>query len=509
MEAVERLRKLFRGHESAHGIYTVSAAGRGKKVSGKAETLAEPMTDQLWAEHLDGKNGLGVIPIREDSKASWGAIDVDQYPLDHKALIARIEDLKLPLVVCRSKSGGAHLYLFLSKAIPAGDVQDTLKEWASLLGHAGVEVFPKQRKLLVDQGDKGNWLNMPYEGTRKRQTLRYGFDAEGNALDLDAFLKWAESRVAKPKDLEARFEVEETSSPLPEAPPCLQALEKMGFPPGTRHDGLFNMAVYFRKAYPEGWEAKVEEAAQTTMRKLDSTPIPSGEIQTILKSARRKEYFYKCTQPPINSYCNKEVCRTRQHGVGGPRGVEIANVAKLCSDPPIWFLDVGGERLDLETDDLFTFRNFQRVCMERLNLIPPNRKQDAWHIELMGLLENVHEIAVPIEVKLAGQFQELIETFVGQRATASEQDEILLGRPWPNDEDGQTYFRLTDLETYIERRRVKGWTRPRIVHRLREIGASHSFAKIKSRGINLWAVPTPHETEEIKLPKEVKSDVPF
>ena len=45
-------------------------------------------------------------------------------------------------------------------------------ELAAGIGYGGVEIFPKQREVLVDRGDIGSWLNMPYfEG---ETSVRYG-----------------------------------------------------------------------------------------------------------------------------------------------------------------------------------------------------------------------------------------------------------------------------------------------------------------------------------------------
>ena len=41
---------------------------------------------ELVQSHLDGGNGVGSIPINEDNKCKFGALDIDQYPLDHAAL---------------------------------------------------------------------------------------------------------------------------------------------------------------------------------------------------------------------------------------------------------------------------------------------------------------------------------------------------------------------------------------------------------------------------------------
>ena len=50
------------------------------------------------------------------------------YNLKHHSLVQTIRKLKLPLIVCRSKSGGAHIFLFTTEFIPASLMQNTLKK---------------------------------------------------------------------------------------------------------------------------------------------------------------------------------------------------------------------------------------------------------------------------------------------------------------------------------------------------------------------------------------------
>src|ERR1039458_9974420 len=82
-----RFHALFAGCERAHGTYGAISLDKGRsdgKVKGQAATRREPLTDALWAQHLAGTYGVGVIPIRDDSTCTWGAIDVDVYAdLDH------------------------------------------------------------------------------------------------------------------------------------------------------------------------------------------------------------------------------------------------------------------------------------------------------------------------------------------------------------------------------------------------------------------------------------------
>jgi hypothetical protein len=93
--------------------------------------------------------------------------------LDHKGLIDRIRKLQLPLVVCRSKSGGAHLFLFSKEWVPAKTMQTTLNQIAAAMGYGGTEVFPKQVRLFLERGDVGNFLNLPYFDAESG--LRYAF----------------------------------------------------------------------------------------------------------------------------------------------------------------------------------------------------------------------------------------------------------------------------------------------------------------------------------------------
>ena len=146
---MERFRQIFTGLMRAHGCTYVDKKGAdGLKVKGKSFVKREPVTDDMWQKHLDGKDRLGVIPINDYNTCKWGCIDIDEYPLDHSKLVERIRHAKLPLVVCRSKSGGAHCFIFSTDWVPAKTMQSTLQHLASGLGYGGSEIFPKQIKLF-------------------------------------------------------------------------------------------------------------------------------------------------------------------------------------------------------------------------------------------------------------------------------------------------------------------------------------------------------------------------
>ena len=116
MSDATKFAAIFDGLKSAYGTFRIDSKKADGKNTGKASLLRNPRTTELWEGHLSGKgDSIGIIPINEDNQCVWGCIDIDQYPLDHKRLIEKIDQVGLPLVICRSKSGGAHCFLFAKK----------------------------------------------------------------------------------------------------------------------------------------------------------------------------------------------------------------------------------------------------------------------------------------------------------------------------------------------------------------------------------------------------------
>jgi hypothetical protein len=131
----EKFKQIFEGLKIAYGQYQKGERGENGKQGGKAFIVRGNVTDDLWENHLKGEGpALGIIPITENNTCRWGCIDIDKYNFDHALLVSNIRKLKLPLIVCRSKSGGAHVFLFTKEFIPAFLMQGTLKKISKILG---------------------------------------------------------------------------------------------------------------------------------------------------------------------------------------------------------------------------------------------------------------------------------------------------------------------------------------------------------------------------------------
>lgn len=481
---VNEFMTLFKGDNTAYGLYSTPASGvkEGKKLVGKAATIRKPVTVKLWDDHLFGEQGLGIIPIDKDSNVYFGAIDIDDYDVTPQRINQLVQQLELPLVVCRTKSGGSHCYCFVSEACEARTMQNKLREFASALGYGTAEIFPKQTEILAERGDIGQWINMPYFNAEF--TTRFALHpATDRAMSVEEFVVYASSKRISPVGL-AQFEIK-YSEELIGAPPCLQILTSQGFPDGTRNNGLFALGVYAIKAHPDDWEKKIEVYNNQFM----SPPLKSTEVQGVIKSLKKKEYEYPCKTEPIHAHCNLTKCRTCKFGVNTGTGLPaMGTLTKLDTDPPLWFIDiVGGGRLELTTDDLQQPLKFQKRCIEVLNVMPVVMKRDQWQLIVQQLLSNVSIISVPQDTSHKGVFFDLLEEFCTGRVQAKTWEDVLVGKPYQIDD--KHFFRLKDLMTFLELKKYTEFKRNRITMFLRDMDAQHDFKNISGKGTNLWSIP--------------------
>lgn len=496
----------FEGLDRAHGRFHTNDRERddGKK-QGRAEVIHSSPTPLLWEQHLEGKAGIGIFPLRDDGTCVWGCIDIDVYEgLDLKLLEKRINKLKLPLIVCRSKSGGAHVFLFTNTPVDATLVRAKLMEWAVVLGYSGVEVFPKQTRLASDN-DVGNWLNMPYfEGDR---TVRYAVKG-GKGIGVKAFINLADKMAVGEEALEA-VEVE-SHELLEDGPPCLQSLARSGFPEGQRNKGLFNLGVYARMRF--GDEELSQHIDEMNAAFLDP-PLGHKEVTAVSKSASKKKYFYTCNDQPIRAACNKQICLTRQFGVGTTNddpGVEIGGMVKLMTDPVTWIIEVNGMRIEVDTSTLISVGKFQRVVLEKLTVLMKPVKSSIWQRLIDSKLKECEEQEAPIDAGPIGVLMMHLEDFCTSYAKAEVKDELLQGKPWDNFEDNRTYFRSPDFQRYLEQQRFKGFDGRRLFTALRAIaGVKHKQYNIKGKNVQVWSVPQfPEMNDALDTPDVSREEEP-
>ena len=508
MSAAERMLAVFEGSEKGHGRTNVGPVGRNGKTEAKSFVIREPLTVEKMQAHIGGQQGVGAIPIKAGNVCKFGTLDIDVYDLDHAALNKKITQLKLPLFHCRSKSGGAHLYLFLEEWEPASIVREILEEMAAALGHSGCEVFPKQDTILDSEGDLGNFINLPYFNAE--ETMRYCLDKKNKAMTLDKFLDRAEKgRISMSKLSALQFGGDRKH--FTDGPYCLETISSQGPVTEYRNITMFNVGVYCRNKWPDDWK----DHHEGYNRILCEPPLPADEMVQLQKSLTRKEYYYQCDQCPLKDFCNKNMCRSRQYGIGSdaPDTPQIGGLTIMLSEPRLYFMDVNGKRVVLATDQLQHPSLWQRACMEQIDMMPPTPKASDWQQVINGMMATATKLDVPEELTFSGQFKEHLRSFCTSRIRAMSPAEMELNKPWT--ENGYTKFKIEGLMEYLKNRGFTQYTRAQVQDHIKKLNDTddcfghHAIRRDngKRSTLRVWWVPA-FDDSEVEL-EEPNYEIPF
>lgn len=462
---------LFRGADH-HGTYkpepTPVKPGEKISIRSTARMVYEPPTPDLWRLHLDGTRPLGICPLRSDDSCLFGAIDLDDRDTKHSELVARVRQKGLPLVVCRSKSGGAHLYVFLSEPMPAAALQRRLREFSDLLGFpAKTEIFPKQtRTAEIDKA--GGWLNAPY--FQGDETTRYAVKENGLAMSLPEFLDMAEGFALTPAQLVA-LEVppdRPTSARPPGADLTPDEFEKMlarwlrelaEAPHGTRDDKLMRVARDVGRC--SGVIAIDKPAAEWRARGV-WRELGKSDQEFDEQWKHNVEWGEKEGNPP----------RLPDGDGGDDRYPTIEKIVVLTGgEEELWRVTVANHGdITLPVKEVTNYYTFNLRCAEKLRKYFRHMKVDAWNDRIDAALVRAEFEAIPPDETVDGMMREQLRAFCMDKYRGDRIDELLLGKPIHVEDEDRIYFRFEDFEKFLRTgsSRFKNETRQRLGVLIRE-----------------------------------------
>ena len=486
--------RIFPGLNRAYGQFFITER-KGPKLDGYGKTIRESYEAKLWKEHLDGKTGLGVIPIDENNQCKWACLDVDDYSVDIEKISKQF--VKKNLLVCRSKSGGAHIFIFTKKPVSASSMINKLKDIVKRFGFVKYDLRPQQTKLL-NKEDVGSWLNMPYFGGE--QSDRYAI-YDGEVLTPEHFIKWVDKfAVDTLEEINLGFieKLNKSNEILPGGPPCLQELLSQGpLGEGSRNNGLFNIGVYLRKRFPEEWQDKLEEYNDEHL----DPPLKPREFTSVLNSLDKKKWNYKCKDSPINAVCNKTKCLTCEFGINDEGTMPILNsITKILTNPPQYFLTLSEKKVGpLSSKQVYSFIDFKQVVFENLDLLLPKINEKLWTETVNDLMGRVISVEAPKDSSNEGRLLDLLERFCTGSTSSTEIEDLLRGKAII--QETVTEFRINDFMEFLDRHRFKEFKLHEITAYLKNLGATHSGKKVKGKFTNTWSVPNfQMQTEDFKQP---------
>lgn len=495
MNDVERFVNLFSGLDRAYGQWAPT--------TGKVRFIKNPVTPKQWENHVKGVMGLGIVPITEDDTCTWGALDIDVDDIDHGKLVKLVKNFNLPLIVCRSKSGGAHCHTFINTPVKAEVLRKALAKFAAKLGFGQCEVFPKQDTL----GDGlGSWINLPYFAGN--ETNRYAVDDAGEPMSFEDFLVAAESLKESTTPKSLRAEAKDTKG----MPPCLSYFMVNGIPEGARNEILFNFAAFLKKSSPDHWEEEFMRINST----LPVKPLPNREAQTLIKSVAKKDYNYKCKVPLIANQCDRINCLTLDFGIRDNSHYHefiMGGITKITTDPPFWILDVNGTDVRLTTAQIFSFTSIRMRCMEVFGGMIPPMKDEEWRQLLQQKLSTVLAVQeAPKDAGETGRVMSGLMEFARMAGRSRKREDVAHGMPVldnmevidPSTEEKRksavVLFRSSDFIAYLQRKKIIAFLpNADLWAVLRDAGCGHIKVRVGKRIIQAWYLPlTPEQVEDIK-----------
>jgi len=521
---LDEFANLFRGNTRSYGRWIEEKGSNGTK--GKNITERGTYRHDNFRDHLEGNGtGIGVVPILDDGTCWWGCIDIDNHgsstDIDFDDLLERIDELKIPLVVCRSKGGGAHCYLFGVEPLRAGAVNKLLTKWAtdlnvySMATNGQVDIFPKQDRLAIgSDGEKalGNYVNLPYYNAAN--TIRYGVGRGFGNLSLQGFL----AMTALNKVTQAKVATMMNAGHS-EAPPCIQKILSDGAQDlGNRNNTMYSMVVYLKKARPDTYR---DDAVDINHRIFD-VPLDQSELKKVVNSASKRGYRYKCKEDPLKSLCDSKTCLKRRFGI--TRGEldemnaennlpEFSNLTKYVSDSNRYTFDINGITIKpVDSDTLMRFAAIRSKVYHDLSILMPVVTQKAWEGILQEMTANQIVVETPEEASPGGIIKARLEEFIsridltvdGKNPDFSDLDN---GLPVVREEYEATdefpasrvvLFRGMDFVEYLRKTRSEELKGSNLWMALKNnCNAYHSRVRTGHKVRNLWCVPIP----EIEPPK--------
>lgn len=501
----ERMAALF--------VSNTRSSGRLDPARGRMHTVYSALSVDDFAAHIGGKYGVGGVPIQDDDSCQWAAIDIDNHGEDEdiplKPLDEYIRSHNLPLIVCRSKSGGAHVYLFLDKPTPAPRIRAIMAQWAGELGYPKSEVFPKQARLGIGKDGKkqfGNWINLPYfEGDR---TNRYAIRPA--KLPLSSFLELAEKLRASDTLLRSSM-----TSAHPEAPPCVQKMYANGVAQGHRNEALYNVVVYLRKANPDGYEGLATDANASIFNK----PLSRAEAGRTIASAGRPDYGYRCNEEPIRSLCDRETCLKRKFGITPAdaerlNGVDalpnFANLIKYMSEPVRWELEIDSVRVtNVSTPQLLEFRSMRELIADRLTKLVPMIKPSEWERIMAPLMKEARIVETPDDASIAGTIRARLREFASKTDLTNrgknpdDRKALMRGLPVVQTitvegvEERCVCFKGQDFVNYLKRTKSEELKGVNLWMAVKDVGVRHVKIRVGDNSINVWTLPVKMVLQEI------------
>ena len=474
----KRYIKYFDGYREAYGLADFEhEEAKIAPESGKKRPVYrwnfEPLTEEIYNSHVEGKISIGIQPCNTDKEARLGVIDIDPKDyadFDKKFFIDKIQEFDLPLIPVESKSGGLHLWIFIDEFMSAKDIVSFLTNLLPLFKlKPNTEIFPKQTELTRDESTgkigPGQFINLPYYGGERK-----GLNVDGTSFTLDNFLQLIEANTVSKNDLQQITEgidkkiYEGVNGDFIDGPPCMAVLSKLS--KEKNFDGkdrfMYNYHVLVKMKYPDTWEDKVKNAPVKYFEEIHGNAWTDQKLKAKIKSWAKTEKGYTCNQDPLFEHCKKGICVKKKFGVlSGSKGSypALTNLRKIeIFEEPEYEFDVtkpdgiGKATVHCKSiEHLNDQRKRRNAIAKAAGFLPPLIKGDAEQTVMDELYKTQTTVSPPIGTSPKEKLHDVLHTKInGPKATtdaAFKTGSVLI-------EEGYAYFKF---DKFFDRLKAKDW----------------------------------------------------
>ena len=487
---IDKFINIFEGLSSAYGQFRKDNNRLAVKVEGKSFIEKKPVTKELWQNHLNGTGpNLGVFPLTREGTCKWGAIDIDVNNFDYEDLLNRIRKQKLPLIMFRSKSGRAHVYMFMKDFTPAQEVQLVMNKFAAKLGLGDMldRIYPMQ--ISLGKNDFGSWLNMPYYNQEETSTCAYKDNFDGATIEefFEMYDKYVQTDLSQHLVEEVKQNIKKPKEKtledflLPCTKNCLE-LNNNKIPDENRNDYLLHMYTWSMRAVEKGVKKIPEYSkmdAETLLKYFNqeymARPVEEKEIQNTVLKSKDKEYKYLCKKPTIKKYCDSSACTRHVCGIT-PLDAEklvkatqaLGKITKYLSEPPIFFesVDVKNEngsgykriRIEMQGEDIINKQKWlnklaNQGCFPHISL--HEQKSSDFLVMQYERIENCLHEAADEEASEDFEFKSIIYAFVNKMTVSYNKEDLLKNACYVNKDTHELDFKLPNLMEYLKSNHIK------------------------------------------------------
>ena len=144
----------------------------------------------------------------------------------------------------------------------------------------------------------------------------------------------------------------------------------------------------------------------------------------------------------------------QEFGIGDdevPGVTEIKEIQKYDSDPPLYYVTIDDEQVEVDSSELHEPDKFSLKCLEQIDQAMPPVGKLIWRKAINKLLKDTIPIEAPQSTKIDTQLKELLGDYIN-KIPGKEWKDILRGLSYT--EEGVSYFKFKDFWKFIIRSKL-------------------------------------------------------